>query len=70
MFYYPGLTCTVEEPLLDGANPVPDSYFTASSEDPGWEAPLARMSTALYAWSITADERDANPPTCYIQVDK
>jgi len=59
--------CAVEEPLLDGTNPVPDTYFTASTEDVGFEAYKARMS-ADSCWGPTYDEMIADPPTCYLQV--
>ena len=63
-----GLTCAVEEALLDGANPVPDSYFTASSDfSSTLKAPAARMSVS-YCWIPLQVEIDANPPTSYLQV--
>ena len=65
--YFKSLICVPTEPLLDGTNPVPDSYFTASSEDPDYEAPKARMS-AINAWDPTAEDRDALPPACFLQV--
>jgi len=67
--FYRGLTCAAaEEPLLDGTNPIPDSYFTASTENPNWEAHLARMSNTVNCWSPTDAELAAIPPTCYLQV--
>jgi len=58
-----------EEPLLDGANPVPDSYFTASSTYGGgsWLAHYARMS-AIDAWEPAPADRDAIPPSSFLQV--
>ena len=44
--------CASEEPLLDGANPVPDNYFTATSEHESYAAHKARMS-ADNAWVAT-----------------
>jgi len=63
-----GLTCAIEEALLDGANPVPDSYFTASSTTSATlGAPAARMSVS-YCWVAADAEINANPPTSYLQV--
>jgi len=73
MIVHRGLTCATEEPLLDGTNPVPDSYFTASSYDTTFteatvDAPKARMS-ADWCWSPHHDEMNAQPPTYYLQVE-
>ena len=65
-----GLTCAAEEALLNGSNPVPDSYFTATSEWPGWTAPMARLGHNLIAWSPSETEIAAIPSTCYLQVIK
>jgi len=55
------------EPILDGTNPVPNTYFTASSEDGLWYAYKAGMNE-MYSWSPSIAELNANPPTCYLQV--
>jgi len=56
---------------LDGTNPVPDSYFTASSEyGASWAAPLARLDGGLAFWSPTGAEMMANPLTCFLQVNQ
>ena len=69
--FYRGLTCAAaEEPLLDGTSPIPNTYFTASTQNPEWEAYRARMSNAVNCWSPTNVELAANPPTCYLQVDE
>ena len=62
--------CAVgEEPLLDGANPVPDNYFTATSEHESYAAHKARMS-ADNAWVATFTEQFQNgmPFPYYLQV--
>jgi len=75
IFYLPisnrGSTCAVEMALLDGVNPVPDSYFTASSEISnygGWFAYLARLGATYNSWAPTSTEKDAVPLTCFLQV--
>jgi len=59
-----GLTCAADgEALLNGTIPVPDSYFTASSEYPGWGAPQARLRDdgVVTGWGPSTEEVDANP---------
>jgi len=57
--------------LLHGASPVPDSYFTASSEwSSTYVAYKARLDGANSYWSPTSAERDAIPPTFYLQVSQ
>jgi len=61
-----GLTC--DEPLLDGTNPVPDSYFTASSEHHVENAAhRARLYSSAYGWVANAADRDAITPTLFLQ---
>ena len=62
ILYLIELSCAAEAPLLDGVNPVPDSYFTASSEVPGMEAIMARMSDTSWWYP----EFDTEP--LYLQV--
>ena len=66
--FYPGLSCAAEGPLLDGINPVPDSYFTATSE---WDASYAANKARVGAnnnWASTLADAIINPPTVYLQV--
>ena len=63
------LTCDAPEPLLNGANPVPDTYFTASGV---WDASptgtlphFARLS-AINMWA--PDGTAGNPNPSYLQV--
>ena len=57
------------DPLLDGVSPVPDSYFTASSEyDINHKAYFARLSDGGPGWLASDAEVNANPPTFYLQV--
>jgi len=66
-FLIQGETCTVEEPLLNGANPVPDSYFTASSDySASYAAPCARLYGTSSWWTPTVDE--SIPVTFFLQV--
>jgi len=63
--------CAAEEPLLNGANPVPDSYFTASSEySASYAAHLARLNGLTSFWSPLGAERDAIPPAMFLQVSQ
>ena len=49
--FYSGLTCTIEEPLLNGVSPVPDSYFTASSvQSATYAVYKARMDGGSGVW--------------------
>jgi len=65
-----GLTCAAEEALLDGTNPVPDIYFTATSEWSGsYAAHNARVGASNY-WASTYADAVINPPTVYLQVSK
>jgi len=67
-FTCPDLTCLAGgEPLLNGANPVPDSYFTASSNGDVYLPHLAGLPHTLY-WAPRTAEKDAVPPTFYLQV--
>jgi len=68
--FYPGLTCAAEGPLLDGTNPVPDSYFTATSEWSGsYAAHKARVGASNY-WASTRADATTNPLTVYLQVSQ
>jgi len=70
-FQFPGLQCAAEEPLLNGVNPVPDSYFSASSEYDGYHAaPNARLDGNDTWWASRIDDRTAIPLTMYLQVSK
>jgi len=68
--------CPSEEPLLNGVNPVPDSYFTASSiYDLGYEgyedfyaAFMARLNVGGH-WRPSEAESVAIPPTLFLQVN-
>jgi len=63
--------CAVDGPLLTGANPVPDSYFTASSEySATFAAYKARIGVTTTCWIATMAEIEAIPPSLYIQVIK
>jgi len=56
---------------LNGTIPVPDSYFTASSEfSATYAAPEARLDGGPGFWSPTSDEKLAIPLTFFIQVNK
>jgi len=69
LFHSSVLTCAAGEPLLNGANPVPHSYFTASSEfGVGNDAYLARLDGSGSWWAPTNAERSAIPPTLFLQV--
>jgi len=70
-FIGPGVTCDAPEPLLNGANPVPDIYFTASSEhsDP-YLAHNARMDGVNKWWAPTPAELAATPTTMYLQASE
>ena len=60
--------CAAIEPLLDGANPVPDSYLTASSEAlPDYAASNAGR-LRLGHWGPTEVNRNNIPPTVFLQV--
>jgi len=63
------LTCAAEEPLLDGVNPVPDSYFTATSVflDTGYPAYYARLDGTA-GWCASDAERSTTPPAMFLQV--
>jgi len=60
--------CAASGPLVDGTNPIPDSYMTATSE---WSAlyvaPMARMSSGGAWWAADA-ETLAPVPNFYMQV--
>jgi len=59
--------CAADEPLLDGTNPVPDDYFTASSEyNTGFPAHEARLSRPG-VWLATQAEIDAVSPAMFLQ---
>jgi len=65
-FHFP--VCAADgEPLLNGANPVPDSYFTASSNGATYDPHLAGLPRTKY-WAPMTAEKDAVPPTFYLQV--
>jgi len=68
LFLCPALTCATEEPLLEGTNPVPDSYFTASSEySASFLAHFARMRTGVgFPWCPTT----ADKSVCFLQVSQ
>jgi len=50
LFYLKGFTCVIKEPLLEGSNPIPDSYFTASSEYSYFAAYKARLDGSGGYW--------------------
>jgi len=59
------------EPLLNGASPVPDSFFTASSEwSVTYAAHKARLEETGIFWCPTQADRDAIPRTLFLQVVK
>jgi len=62
-----GLSCAAEEALLDGANPVPDSYFTATSYWSGRDPLFARLSATSH-WAPSSAQGYAIPPSFYLQV--
>ena len=62
-----GLNCSTEEALLDGTNPVPDTYFTASSEFV-YTAYMARLDGSVDYWCPTSAEMNVIPPTFFLQV--
>ena len=72
VFHCPGLACAVAgEPLLNGVNPVPDSYFTATTEvSVDYAAHSARLDGDGFSWIPLAEERTAVPPTFYLQVSQ
>jgi len=66
LFHFPA--CAADgEPLLNGANPVPDSYFTASSYMDPYLPHLAGFPR-LEFWTPATAEKTAVPPTFYLQV--
>jgi len=63
-----GLNCATEEPLLQDAITVPDSYFTASSEyGASFAARNARVGASSY-WCPDAADIGASPPTLFLGV--
>jgi len=60
--------CAAEEPLLNGANPVPDSYFNASSEYGGVVLAISARMNASYWWRPDPSEEIVDAPTFYLQV--
>ena len=63
-----GLTCAASNPLLDGDNLVPDSYFTDSREiDSVNAAPEARLDSGNYGWVTTEADKNKIPPTLFLQ---
>jgi len=69
-FNIEGSTCDADgEALLDGTNPVPDSYFTASTSVHSFQAAhKARLSTNCpYLWLTSIGELSATPPKFYLQ---
>jgi len=70
-FIIEGVNCTADEPLLNGATPVPNSYFTASSEiDLTHAAHLSRLDGTDKRWTPTEADRDLIPPTLFLQVSQ
>jgi len=68
---FQGLTCAAEEPLLNGATPVPDGYFTASSEySATYAAPKGRMDGGSGYWAPNSTDNSASPPTMFLQVSQ
>jgi len=60
--------CANTGPLINGSNPIPDAYMTASSEySSNWRAPNARLNGPK-GWCANDTERDTAPPNYYIQV--
>jgi len=65
------LTCATDEALLNGVNPVPDSYFIATSENVASRAAYyARMDGDSRWWVPTSTDASAIPLTMYLQVCK
>jgi len=65
--YCPGCAAA-GEPLLNSVNPVPDSFFAASSEQStDWKTPLARLDGGGYGWCADWAAVEATPPTFFIQ---
>jgi len=62
-----GLSCAAEEALLDGANPVPESYFTATGYWSGRDPLFARLSATSH-WAPSSEQGYATPPSIYLQV--
>jgi len=68
--FFSGVTCPSEEPLLNGINPVPDSYFTASSiYGASYAAYKAHLDGGGGFWVASSAEKDAIPPTFFLQVN-
>ena len=64
-----GLTCAADGPLLNGTLPVPDSFFTASSEySATYAAHKARLDGSGSWWGPTVADKTAIPITVYLQV--
>jgi len=67
-FYCVGLTCLAEEPLLNGVNPVPNNYFTASSCYSNYLPHWARLDGSSDKWYPSEAEFNAVPPTFFLQL--
>ena len=68
IFHCPDLTCDAEEPLLNGVNPVPDSYFTASGELDARFSPSKARLNAGYFWHPSEINWLVYPERMYLQV--
>jgi len=62
--------CPTGSPLMGGANPIPNSYMTSSSQD-GTSSASAPYQARLYnslGWCPSAAENNAVPPAMWLQV--
>jgi len=66
---YKASACAIEEPLMGGVNPIPDSHMTASSfHSTNYQPHRGRFSESNYAWVPASSETSAPVPNMYIQV--
>jgi len=66
-------TCTSEVPLVNGSNPIPDSYMTASSAYDDNHGPrYARLNNIVGAgaWCPTLGDAYAQQLTMHLQVSR
>jgi len=66
MISFSVLTCDAPEALLNGANPVPDTYFTASGQWAAYTSPYNARMSAPDHWA--PDGTSGNPNPSYLQV--
>lgn len=60
-------SCGTAGPLVTGANPIPDSYMTASSSGAGYPASSARLH-GTSVWRAESTVYNSQNPVFYIQV--